>query len=96
MDKQTPISHALDMRDGSGKLLLVDPPPRKQARIENPVCVDSGGAVVWTAQLPENTYPGCFVAVSVHGKTIKANTWSCYLVTLDKQTGKILTSEFTK
>jgi hypothetical protein len=96
MDTQTPINHALDMPDGSGNLLPVDRSPRKQARIGKLVCVESGGAVVWTARLPENIYPARFVAVSVNGETTRANSWSCHSVTLDKQTGKIVTSEFTR
>ncbi len=62
----------------------------------NLVRLDSRGEIIWTAQLPELTNPDDFVDVSFHGNVLAANTWSCFLVTLDVNTGKLLTSAFTK
>jgi hypothetical protein len=45
---------------------------------------------MWTAELPENAGPDCFIGVIVNGDTIRANTWSGYALTLDLITGKTL------
>ncbi len=52
--------------------------------------------LVWRAELPKGTMPECYVGVDVTGEIITGWTWICYRVTLNRQTGKILTEVFTK
>ena len=90
------VFQSADLPDGSGRVVVFDWSTNKQYRWRNLVCLDSNGDVVWTAELPENTGPDFFAGVKVDGGTIQANTWSCYALTLDPRTGKILSCIFTK
>jgi hypothetical protein len=62
----------------------------------NLVRLNGRGEIIWTAQLPERTNPDSFVDVRFEGNVLAANTWSCYLVTLDAENGILLTKTFTK
>jgi hypothetical protein len=96
MDDERMPHQVMDLPDGSGQLVVHDWTSTKATRFPNLVRVDKTGAVVWTAELPQQPIPDCFTHVSTDGETISANTFSGYLVTLDPKTGKILTSQFTK
>ncbi len=58
--------------------------------------LDCRGEIIWTARLPERTSPDSFVDVYLDGNVLSANTWSCFHVTLDGNTGALLTETFTK
>lgn len=90
------VHQTVGLPDGSGKLVVFDWSPYTDARLENLVLVDAAGFFVWAAQLPDGTFPDCFVGVRVYGGTLSANTWSGYVVTLDPQTGRILAQHFVK
>jgi hypothetical protein len=94
--QDTPILRSVDLPNGSGRLVLFDWSTSKQYRFENLVCLDARGAPVWRAMLPKNSGPDTFVSVELDGDVIRANTWSCHSLTLDRMTGKTLTSVFTK
>jgi hypothetical protein len=51
------------------------------------------GSVVWRATAGDKDW---WVAVIATEQGLFANTWSCYRQMLDADTGKILSSEFTK
>jgi outer membrane protein assembly factor BamB len=86
----------ISLPDGSGRLILLDWSASTTDRYCNLLCVNEAGDVIWTAQLPGNYSPDCFVHVHLEGTTIRANTWSCFLVTLDSHTGQLVSAEFTK
>jgi len=90
------IRRAIDLPDGSGKVVLFDSCSNAQPRAENLVLLDTAGAFSWAAQLLEGTSPDSFVNVKVDGRTLSANTRSGYLVTLDPRTGRILSQRFVK
>jgi outer membrane protein assembly factor BamB len=90
------VYQSADLPDGTGRLVVFDWSARKEYRWRNLVCFDRNGDVAWTAELPEDTGSDCFVGVKVDGGTIWANTWSCYVLTLDPRTGETLSRAFTK
>jgi hypothetical protein len=91
-----PIYKSIELPDGTGRILLFDSPAGSKGRLENLVCVDHSGGLIWAAQLPKNTLPDAFVSVSLDGPLIRAHTWSCFAVTIDPKTGKTLNCAFTK
>jgi|GEM_PF-6796463 len=56
--------------------------------------VDGNGTVLWTAQLPSST--DVFSDVDFRDDSLVAWSWDGYRVTLDTETGSILTKIFTK
>ena len=88
------IYRSVELSDGSGRIVLYDWSANLEYRFENLVCLK--GAPIWKASLPENTGPDCFVNFILDSDTIRANTWSGYLLTLDLKTGKTLAGVFVK
>jgi outer membrane protein assembly factor BamB len=68
----------------------------KTYRDENLFCYRADGSLKWKAELPPNTGQDFFVAVALVGAELRANTWSCYALWLDPETGRTLRSHFTK
>ena len=54
------------------------------------------GSVTWTAIPPERTTRDAWMAVRLEGPRVIANSWSCYLVQLDLETGSEVARTFTK
>lgn len=54
------------------------------------------GSSVWTVLPPEGSQQDSWVAVRLEGSKVAANSWSCYLVHLDLDTGGELIRAFTK
>jgi hypothetical protein len=80
----------------SGKLVLYDWISYEGFRSpQNLELHESSGNIIWAAKPPDDS-ADCFVRVRLDGDTIVANSFSAWMVTLDKQTGKILTKVFTK
>jgi hypothetical protein len=96
MDKRVIVHKAIDMPDGSGKLLVLDWSSDGPKRRHNLVRVDTSGDEIWKAELPPSSSPDCFTDVGVAGNLIHAHTFSCSRVTLDRETAKTLSTEFTK
>ena len=57
--------------------------------------LDPTGKQVWAAEVPE--WPDEYVSMEWSPKgELKATSWSCYRVTLDLETGKIVAGTFVK
>jgi len=54
------------------------------------------GSVRWTAIPPEGTRQDAWMAVRLEGARVIADSWSCYLVELDLETGSEVARTFTK
>lgn len=54
------------------------------------------GSVRWTAVPPEGEPQDAWTAVRLEGPRVIANSWSCYLVQLDLETGREISRMFTK
>jgi outer membrane protein assembly factor BamB len=89
-----PIYRSANLPDGSGRIVLYDWSAKPEYRFRNLVCLDGGP--IWKAMLPDNTGPDFFVDFTLDGLTVRANTWSGYLLTLDPKTGETLTCIFVK
>jgi outer membrane protein assembly factor BamB len=96
MNKRAIVRKAIDLPDGSGKLIVLDWSAEGPKRRNNLVRIDTEGDEIWKAELPRGTCPDFFTDVRADGTTITANTWSCFMVTLDRETGTILSAQFTK
>ncbi len=96
MDNRIVVHKAIDLPDGSGKLIVLDWSSDGPKRRHNLVRVDTEGDEVWRAALPQSSPPDFFTDVRFDGNTVWANTRSCWSVTLDLGTGKILSAVFTK
>jgi hypothetical protein len=66
----------------------------KQA-FQNVLRCNSSGSIVWMAELPEKS-GDVYTNLDWHEKKLIAFSWSCFIVLLDIETGKILSSVFTK
>ncbi len=55
----------------------------------------SNGSVVWVAELPQQSHD-VYTNLDWHEQKLRAFSWSCFSVILDVETGKILSSVFTK
>ncbi len=62
----------------------------------NLVRVDAKGNVLWKASPPIRDMPDCFTRMQWDGRTLTANTWSCYRVGVDLESGDVTVLEFTK
>jgi hypothetical protein len=56
----------------------------------------SDGSVKWTAIPPKVEPQDAWTAVRLEGPRVIANSWSCYLVQLDLETGDEIARTFTK
>jgi len=91
-----PVRQWLEFEPVKGTLILYEPRNSAAHREQNLVLVNANGAIIWIAELPKNTGPDCFLSVKVENGAVVANTWSCYALTLDISSGKILEQVFTK
>jgi hypothetical protein len=80
--------------DAAKCLILLDRMASKQEVFENLLCVGHDGDVVWKAELPDQ--PDSFVEFELKADGLRAWTWSCWMLKLDLQTGKIIEREFVK
>lgn len=56
----------------------------------------SDGSSLWAVLAPEGSRQDAWVAVRLEGPRVIANSWSCYLVHLDLDTGEEIVRTFTK
>ncbi len=66
----------------------------KQA-FSNVLRCGSNGSIVWMAELPEKS-GDAYTNIEWHEQNLRAFSWSGFSVILDVETGKILSSVFTK
>jgi Domain of unknown function (DUF4279) len=91
-----PIYKTIGLPDGRSRILLFDSPAGNRGRLENLICIEHGGDLIWTARLPTDTLPDAFLSARMEGEVIIANTSSSFAVTIDPKTGKTLSCIFTK
>jgi hypothetical protein len=68
---------------------------KKYGDFENLLLLKPDGTALWYAQLPTSS-GDAYVDFEVSNSKLFANSWSCYRVEIDVQTGKILQQDFTK
>ena len=89
------MQRAIPTAGGKHCVMLLNPDAAPARRVfENLICIDVAGNVVWKAKLP--SMPDMFVEVSTTNDGLWANSFSCWKMWLDPDTGAILRSEFTK
>jgi hypothetical protein len=54
------------------------------------------GTAAWTALPPRGDVQDAWTAVQVNGNEVVANSWSCFQVRLDLDTGREIARQFTK
>lgn len=54
------------------------------------------GSAAWTALPPGRNVQDAWTAVRVNGKEVVANSWACFQVRLDLDTGREIDRQFTK
>jgi hypothetical protein len=77
MDKRPSVHKAVDLPDGSGKLIVLDWSSDGPKRLHNLIRVDTAGDEIWQAELPHGSSPDCFTDVRLDGNAVRANTWNC-------------------
>ena len=85
------IDQAWDVPGSADRIIFLKPLGRGQD--ENLIRVSNAGSLVWRAQLPETD--DSWVACRFEGGVVFANSWSCYLVRLDANSGQIISKTFT-
>lgn len=81
----------------NGDFVLLEPWDEAPAyRLENLARFGAAGAMIWRAQLPENSGPDCFVAMRNEDGLIVGTTWSGRVLMLDPDTGEKIRSTFVK
>ena len=91
-----PVKEAVAL-EGTDDCIVLYPYMSSQQRVfGNLVRCRCDGSVVWRAELPETSTLDAYVAVQLGNEGLTANTWSGWLVTLDSNTGRILSTRFTK
>jgi hypothetical protein len=68
--------------------------PLVRGHDENLIRVSNAGSLVWRAQLPETD--DSWVACRFEDAVLFANSWSCYLVRLEANSGRIISKTITK
>jgi outer membrane protein assembly factor BamB len=84
-----------DLELPGARIVLLDSSD-KAYRDENLFCYRPDGSLRWKARLPAGSGPDCFVAVTLDGSAVCANTWSGFALWLDPDTGRTLRQAFTK
>jgi len=86
----------IDLPDNAGSLLLYDWMTEEVKDGRNLMRVDSEGTVLWRASPPQTGVGDCFTHMGWDGHTLTANTWSCYRVAVNLDSGSVTVLEFTK
>jgi len=88
--------HLLDkvqLPDGSS-IVLLDWMAEMSKDGRNLMRLDVEGRVLWTASPLDST--DCFVGIDWDGSELRANTMSCYRVSIDPNSGRVEVLHFTK
>lgn len=82
--------------DRTSAILLLDPPVRS-GPVHNLVKIGSSSDILWRAELPNGGPNDCFVGFKLNTDgSVTASTWGGYRVHVSGESGKLLSSEFTK
>jgi hypothetical protein len=90
-----PEWHALSVPGSDDRIVLFEY-PEGDGDSRNLVRMTSEGHVVWRAELPDPGSNDAYVEVRWRDGRLTANSWSCFLVELDPDTGQLLSATFTK
>lgn len=91
-----PVKEAVALVGTDDCIVLYPYMSGQQRNFENLVRCRGDGSVVWRAELPETSMLDAYVSVQLGNDGLIANSWSCYFVVLDPDTGRILSARFTK
>jgi hypothetical protein len=75
-------------------ILLADDPRKSEKAFKNLFCIERHGTVVWTAKLYQPI--DAFMDAELGEEGLIAGTWSCIRVTMNPETGEVLSEVFTK
>lgn len=89
------IKKRIDLPDLAGSIVLCDWMAEEVKDGQNLMRIDAGGRVLWKAKPPQGK-PDCFTGVDWDGRILTANTWSCYLCSVDLANGEVTVLAFTK
>ncbi|XAS67028.1 hypothetical protein V3C33_16410 [Micrococcaceae bacterium Sec5.7] len=81
--------------DTDSAIVLLDYMQMGSGPVGNLVRISSDGSILWVADLPNLAPSECYVSFEISDHVL-ANTWNGFRVEIDRETGKILKSLFTK
>ena len=90
------IIDRVDLADEGGSIVLYDWMAEEVSDGRNLIRVGPKGNILWKASPPTTGMQDCFTHMQWDGQTLTANTWSCYRVGIDPQSGDVTVLEFTK
>jgi hypothetical protein len=67
-----------------------------EGRFRNILRVTAEGHEVWQVELPEGSLSDAYHHIDTWDGKLHANSWSCYHVEIDWESGKLISSTFTK
>ncbi|WFU06284.1 hypothetical protein QA648_24560 (plasmid) [Rhizobium sp. CB3171] len=88
------VLNHVDLPKNGGSIVLYDWSDMGDSY--NLVRLDLEGNILWKAAPPIKSVPDCFTEISWDGKDLIANTWSCYRIGVDLQSGATTVLEFIK
>jgi hypothetical protein len=89
------VQVALPLTGGTRCVILLDRfPPIRPKAFKNLFCIERDGTVVWTAGLYQTH--DSFVDAELREEGLIAYTWSCFRVTMNPETGQVISEVFTK
>jgi len=86
----------VDLADQAGSIVLYDWMAEEVKDGRNLMRIDVEGNILWKASPPTNNMQDCFTRIRWDGRALSANTWSCYRVAVDPDSGEVTVLEFTK
>jgi hypothetical protein len=86
------------MLPDGGKIIRFDPPMNAHGCVQSLMCLNADGSVRWkiAPPYPPRGQTDFFVAVKLDADRLLANSWGCYLFTVDPKTGATSNPIFTK
>jgi hypothetical protein len=75
-------------------VLLADDTRESERAFKNLFCIERDGTIVWTAKLYQPI--DAFMDAELSPEGLIAGTWSCFRVTMNPETGQVISEVFTK
>ena len=89
------VEVALPLPGGARCVIVLDRfPPIRPKAFQNLFCIERDGTVVWTAKLYD--VHDSFVDAELGEEGLIAYTSSCFRVTMNPETGQVISDEFVK
>ncbi|WP_020178442.1 hypothetical protein [Methylopila sp. M107] len=89
------LMERIDLADDQGSIALYDHMAEEVKDGRNLMRLDARGHILWKAS-PPAAAQDCFTGMQWVGRTLIANTWSCYRVDIDLRNGDVTMIAFTK